>query len=487
MVTNCLDGSTEIVWNSPYFDTGNFSHLSTSLGCYSLGPLTAATVTVFDILDFDPQPSCQDCIQCNGVILTLTQECPVGSEPPTYNVLSYQYAAVNDVIWDPYNGACATVLAISNDINQPYEYTFYSFKNLGTDCTICENEFTPPTTYTAVECISGDVVLISSDNGTLVNGNVIKGKWGTSDFLCYEINDAAVDPFLFFYYSDTVTPFDSCTGCTTTGRVGLTLINCDTYAEKFVNVDLETWSNMSGFGGGLSTPVVKGDDGQCYFLINDCPISTANTETFTTNEYYYYCFQCSATPEPSSCKCYYGVGSADSVVSGTYLDCSLSGTVKSFYSDNGLIKFCGTLIDGNNIFYSGNACEDGRCPNFCCNCYKIENNNESLLYVRYLDCDNNLINLEITGGTSTTFCGLNVQYLTSIITYTPTPPTGVIQTVDVCVEGKCFSDLTTSEKLLYGIKSKFEPCPEVCCGNTAYFGAYKLRGNGNTPGTYSIR
>lgn len=484
LLTNCLNGNVEVVWGSPFFEDGNFSHLSSKDGCFSIGPITAATVTLNNILNFDPQPTCQDCIQCNGNGLVL-EPCGGGA---TYNVGSYQYASIGDVIYDPYSGTCSTVINYwSFDPTSGGEvYRFYSFVTGGTSCGTCGSIETP-ISYYAEECITGNIVVVTFDSTSTIGiGDIVKAKWGTSDFLCYTITSLYDNSLGFdFYYSDTTTSFTGCTECETSGYLGVTLVNCNTLVESYVNVDIPTWVTMAGYDDNLGSNVVKGTDGECYYLVNSCPISPIYDTFQASGEYYYYCFQCTPA-NSSSCKCYYGVGTPESIVEGSYIDCSTSGQTKTFYSDNGLIRFCGNLLDGNNVLDSGKFCEGNGCPDFCCECYTITNNNASKLYVQYLDCDYNLTSLEVESNSGSTFCGLNVQYLT-LGNFTPTVPNGVITTIDVCVNGQCLASLSTSEQLLYKINTKFGPCPSNCCGKNASAGAYLLKNNGNTPRTYSIR
>jgi hypothetical protein len=59
--------------------------------------------------------------------------------------------------------------------------------------------------------------------------------------------------------------------------------------------------------------------------------------------------------------------------------------------------------------------------------------------------------------------------------------------IDVCVNVQCLASLSKKDQLLYSIKTTLGPCPSNCCGKNARAGAYLLKNNGNTPGTYSIR
>jgi hypothetical protein len=326
LLTNCLNGDVEVVWSSPFFESGEISHLSSKFGCFSVGPITAATVTIDDIfLDFDPQPTCQDCIQCNGNGLVL-EPCAGGD---LYKVGSYQYASIGDVIYDPYLGACSTVVSY-NSFEAPSEYIFYSFVTGGTSCGTCGSIETP-ISYYAEECVTGNIVVVTFDSTSTIGiGDIVRAKWGTSDFLCYTITSLYDNSLGYdFYYSDTTTSFTGCTECETSGSLGVTLVNCNTYEESYVNVSIPTWVAMTGYDDSLGAQVVKGSDGECYYLVNDCPI-TPIYDTFTTNEYFYYCFQCIPAGS-SSCKCYYGVGTPEAPVEGTYLDCNpVSAQTKTF-------------------------------------------------------------------------------------------------------------------------------------------------------------
>ena len=68
IITNCLTGVDQVVWASTLFGEQDVSNLSTSLGCFEVGPLTESAVTINTFLNFDPQPTCTDCIECTGII-----------------------------------------------------------------------------------------------------------------------------------------------------------------------------------------------------------------------------------------------------------------------------------------------------------------------------------------------------------------------------------------------------------------------------------
>lgn len=92
ILTNCITGEDEIVWNSLFFNGGESSNLSSADGCFSVGEIvTGETVTINEFLNFDPQPNCQECIQCNGIQYNYTT-CN-GTGP--ISTISYSYTGTS--------------------------------------------------------------------------------------------------------------------------------------------------------------------------------------------------------------------------------------------------------------------------------------------------------------------------------------------------------------------------------------------------------
>ena len=71
---NCLDLTTEVVWASVLFDTGNSTHLSQGEGCYEVGEIVPpeTPITINELANYDPQENCEDCLECYGVIYEFT-------------------------------------------------------------------------------------------------------------------------------------------------------------------------------------------------------------------------------------------------------------------------------------------------------------------------------------------------------------------------------------------------------------------------------
>jgi len=67
IITNCINGTEQVVWASTLLGSEDFSNLSYELGCYDIGDLTESGITISSFLNFEPQPSCTDCIECTGI------------------------------------------------------------------------------------------------------------------------------------------------------------------------------------------------------------------------------------------------------------------------------------------------------------------------------------------------------------------------------------------------------------------------------------
>lgn len=105
ILTNCLNGDQVVVWGSLLFAEGDITHIQTGDGCYEIGPETELEVTLNEFLDFDNYPSCQECIQCNGVHYFYS------ACTPNYNITSisttfpgyYTYLQIfdqsNNILW----------------------------------------------------------------------------------------------------------------------------------------------------------------------------------------------------------------------------------------------------------------------------------------------------------------------------------------------------------------------------------------------------
>jgi hypothetical protein len=105
ILTNCLNGNQEVVWGSLLFAEGNITHIQTGEGCYEVGPETELEVTLNEFLDFDNYPSCQECIQCNGVHYFYSACTPnynitsISSTSPGYYTYLQVFDQSNNILW----------------------------------------------------------------------------------------------------------------------------------------------------------------------------------------------------------------------------------------------------------------------------------------------------------------------------------------------------------------------------------------------------
>jgi len=68
-LVNCLNPSNiDVVWSSSLFNLGDSTHLSLGNGCYEVSGVTTDPVTVNELANYDPQETCEDCLECYGVI-----------------------------------------------------------------------------------------------------------------------------------------------------------------------------------------------------------------------------------------------------------------------------------------------------------------------------------------------------------------------------------------------------------------------------------
>jgi hypothetical protein len=147
--------------------------------------------------------------------------------------------------------------------------------------------------FTATGCDIPVTGLVVAEDGQYSIGDFVRSHWGNSNFLCFQIDgtytvgDLAED---FIFETENDPSFSSCTECTLGATVGLTLINCNTRVESYVNVSLETWSTISGLNS-LPNPSVCDAQGNCYVVVNSCPIDNVYEE-FTPTNFYFDCTLC---------------------------------------------------------------------------------------------------------------------------------------------------------------------------------------------------
>jgi hypothetical protein len=287
ILVDCLDSNhIEVVWNSLLSIEGTVSNLSVNDGCFVVSGLTESATTLSGFLNFDPQPDCQDCIQCNGLPYNVVT---CGGSGKQSTIFSYQYLTAGQIIKLP-DGVCYTVIGVG-DITNSYRATVYSVETYD-DCGTCgaDNRLL----FNAKPCPAtdgfGNILITASDS--FGPGDVIKIQWGDSDYSCVEItSEYGIAPFgSIAYNSNTTTPYLNCSTCTEDSNyVALSLLKCNTNEHGFYRVSLTDWQNIYGFGPfDLPNKIFSDTNGNCYYVVNDCPITPELTYPILTLENVYY-------------------------------------------------------------------------------------------------------------------------------------------------------------------------------------------------------
>lgn len=287
IITNCITNVPQVVWNSVFFEIGDSSNLSLNDGCYSIGELTDDPVTINEYLDFIPQPDCQECIQCSGVILEINGCDGFGTE----YIYSYEYVSIGDVIFYPKLGQCGTVTNISNGEETGF-LLFYSLFQYSGGCGECQ-AIPKFNTYQGTICGTNTMVNVTVTNNVFITiGGYVTVNRGDNQVMCVEIiNDYGWDSNYDSYTSDTVFPFETCEDCQSSFQIGLSIINCVTNVQQYVNVLPSDWLLINGSSTSIGYDVIKSSDGICYRISDTCPL-TPNHTLLEINEFFYSCIQC---------------------------------------------------------------------------------------------------------------------------------------------------------------------------------------------------
>ena len=291
LIIDCLDSEhTEVVWNSVFFEAGDVSNLSTNDGCFEVGALTESPVTIQTFLDFDPQPDCPDCIQCNGITYNV-ESC--SGEITGVTISAFQFMTIGEVFYHPEFNECFVVISRTPGLaTQPY----FSLRTFGGEsCPLCEVE--GGEIWEAQICGLPNSVSVATPSG-MTAGNITHIKWGDTDFACVTLTNKIGISFAP-YASDGVT-YDTCETCSTTIQLGITLINCRTGVVRYSTISPNVWFNIVGITS-VGYPVVSDNQYNCYYVSNFCPITIQEgAQQITPQGYYFNCIDClSANIDPN--------------------------------------------------------------------------------------------------------------------------------------------------------------------------------------------
>jgi len=300
LLQSCTDSEyTEVVWASSLFQGGDISNLSTDSGCFEVIGSTEDDVTINNYLNFDPQPGCEPCIECNGINYKYTT-CSSGYDG---DFKSYQYLPNGTYFYNPALGECCKVGGTSSS----YYDTLYSVETFGTDdCTDCQTN-ADVVIWNASACTNSNTYssfYVTTDS-TATTGDVVKLMWGSNEWICAGlINTVSSYSGYYTYYntqkngSDETLVYDTCESCNSQGLIGVTLVSCEGGVESFVSITLDNYLSIYNFGS-LTNYSVTGENGQCYQITNICPIPLT-AEGFTPVEFNFNCFFCESFIPPRS-------------------------------------------------------------------------------------------------------------------------------------------------------------------------------------------
>ena len=286
IIQSCTDPNIqEVVWASSLFELGDISNLSSDDGCFEVGDLTESDVTINDLLNFDPYPGCDPCVECNGV--TYAYQICGELEPTTYYVHSHQAIPIGEVFYNPIEGACC--FRVDEPVGTPNGtiYGTITYGSSESSCDNCENNI--PILYNARICGTNQEIGVMS-NIPLITDDVVRIRWGSNSYLCVSIGSEIIGGSDLFPWYDTVRDgngdtivYSDCETCKSNVRFGVTLINCGSFIETNISIPYDDY--MTSIGGLFNTFLA--DNGKCYFSNNDCiiPLSSTTVQRSFVNSY----------------------------------------------------------------------------------------------------------------------------------------------------------------------------------------------------------
>lgn len=290
LITNCVDSNIqEVVWGSQLFQNGSVSNLQFGGGCYEVSGQTTDLVTLNLLLDFEPQPTCQSCLECNGIFY----EYALCSEPSVKvgEILSYQIIPVGGIFYHPnYNDFVVRLNAIPTNTT-----TYETFYSLVTEAS-CGALLPIVQVWRASICNTLNEVFVTTSFGFNVN-DITQTLWGDNNFLCVELLEdvtGAVSQGTFLNTNGTQSL--DCLSCENNTTIGIRTINCYTQEVEVVDLPYSSWTqvtNYGGFGGEIGFPYncFLDSNGFCRTITEICPV-TPTGNLVDLNQQYLNCPIC---------------------------------------------------------------------------------------------------------------------------------------------------------------------------------------------------
>lgn len=218
----------------------------------------------------------------------------------TGELLSYEYVPIGDVFFNPILSACCEVtnIYIPNFSSFGPTNTALSLITFSGGCEECiATEFD---VFSTQQCDVNFTPIFGSTMaapaGQYQVGDFVKSHWGNSNLFCYEIiskyeYNNLPDYGYDIFESEGHPPYSSCTDCEGESTVGITIINCNTLVESYVNIKLSDWVIISGYNGTIPKQTISDKNGNCYRIVNTCPIDNSY-QLLEIKNFYLDCYLC---------------------------------------------------------------------------------------------------------------------------------------------------------------------------------------------------
>ena len=293
IITNCINGTEQVVWASTLLESEDFSNLSYELGCYDIGDLTESGVTISSFLNFEPQPSCTDCVECTGIqynYSTCSGTGPIGGfiyNNTTTSVLTDNTYYVTGNTNGSGQYALFEVTVLSNTINSIGLPNLGILYNVGDTITLLGSDFGGIS--------PDDDIIITVQNvvneGSIISYQYIENPIGTTVYIpwlddCVEITSYSnpISGYQIYSFNSLM----DCGTCNLSENFVWLGESCSTGQQSII-------TTTNGFISGDRVKVKWGlTDFDCYTLVSPYDPSMGYYQTYNslTNSAYQTCDEC---------------------------------------------------------------------------------------------------------------------------------------------------------------------------------------------------
>lgn len=295
-LTSCLTGSQIIVEVSSLYTIGQSTYIVIAdfgiESCFQIGEETTDPVDFNVQIGYNPQESCQDCINCNGAYFEF-RDC---LNNDFYYGFTRQYINVGDYYNDPTYG-CGEIFGyqvepLPTDLTEIIRVPTFS------SCTDCQN-YTPilwnvqgcdplPTSFVV------DMSQFTPAIGQVYRYDVINRVVRT----CFTLLSEYTDPYSTLtqlnYLTATSTEFTDCQTCYDSTNFSVVIAECGTDNYQLVTIPGTSFTQIANFliTNMLTTFVMKDFVGRCYTPISTCYYGGTDLPIFTPYSLHDTCESC---------------------------------------------------------------------------------------------------------------------------------------------------------------------------------------------------